>query len=157
MTTQLQETDVRVQVTVEAPIERAFAVFTEECDSWWPRSYRLGEAERTDARIEPRAGGRWFERTADGTETDWGDVLDCNVPERLAVSWQITPDFQREPNPARASRIELRFAANGPDRTTVTLVHHELERHGEQWQVMRDAVARAWPEIMDAYAAVAAA
>jgi uncharacterized protein YndB with AHSA1/START domain len=156
MTMQMQETEVRVQVTVAAPIERAFAVFTDGCDGWWPRPYRLGEAERTDARIEPRVGGRWYERTADGEQADWGEVLDCDAPERLVVSWQIKPDFRVEPDPARASRVEVRFAAEAPDRTTVTLVHRELERHGEQWETMRDAVAGAWPGIMGAYAAVAA-
>jgi uncharacterized protein YndB with AHSA1/START domain len=156
MTMQMQETEVRVQVTVQAPIETAFKRFTDGCDSWWPRPYRLGEGERTDARIEPRSGGRWFERTADGQECDWGRVLDCEAPERLTVSWQITPDFRREPDPARASRVEVRFAAEAKDRTTVTLAHRELERHGDQWEAMRDAVANAWPGIMEGYAAVAA-
>lgn len=157
MTTQMQETEVRVQVTVEAPIARAFEVFTDGCDSSWPRPYRLGEAERTDARIEPHVGGRWLERTADGKETDWGEVLACDAPERLAVSWQITPDFRPEPNPARASRVEVQFTSEAESRTTVTLVHRELERHGDQWEAMRDAVGGAWPGIMEAYAVVAAA
>ncbi len=152
------ETDVRVHVTVHASIDRAFRVFTERCDEWWPRSYRLGEAERTDVLLEPRVGGRWYEQAADGTECDWGRVLTWDPPSRVVLAWQITPRFTPEPDPERASRIDVRFVADGPNRTVVTLVHSEFERHGDDWESMRDGVAHegGWPGIMKTYADLAA-
>jgi uncharacterized protein YndB with AHSA1/START domain len=151
--------EVRVDVTVDGPIERAFAVFAEHCDSWWPRSYRLGEAERTDVLLEPRVGGRWYERLADGSECDWGRILAWDEPGHVVLSWQIAPDFTREPDPERASRVDVRFVADGASRTVVTVVHSEFERHGDGWESMRDGVAHdgGWPGIMATYAEVVAA
>lgn len=153
------EIDVRVEVTVEASIDRAFTVFTERCDTWWPRSYRLGEAERTGLVLEPGVGGRWYQRDAAGTECDWGRVLTWDPPRHLVLAWQIAPGFAPEPDPERASRVDVRFVADGPDRTRVTLVHSEFERHGEGWESMREGVAHegGWPGTMAAYADLAAA
>lgn len=153
------DTDVRVEVLVDAPIERAFATFVEQCDAWWPRMYRLGEAERTDVRIEPREGGRWYELTADGGSCNWGRVRVWDPPGHVQLSWQIDVTFAPEPDPAKASTVEVRFVPEGVERTRVTLVHTDLERHGEGWESMRESVAAqgGWPGILDAYAAVAAA
>lgn len=159
MNTAIDENAVRLELPVDAPPERAFQVFTENLDSWWPRHYRLGTAERVDARIEAHEGGRWYERTADGKEVPWGYVLACERPHRLVLSWQITPAFGPEPNPERASRVEVTFAAAGAERTMLTLVHSNFERHGEGWEATRAGVAHegGWPGILKAYAALAAA
>jgi uncharacterized protein YndB with AHSA1/START domain len=149
--------EIRVEVTVAAPIEHAFAVFTEQVDAWWPRAYGLGAAARTDLVLEPGEGGRWFERAADGTECDWGRVVVWEPPQHLVLSWQIAPGFVPENNLDRASRVDIRFAADGPERTVVTLVHDAFERHGAGWESMRDAVAAegGWPGIMATYRALA--
>ena len=154
MGTNDSEAKVCVAVTVEAPIERAFQVFTERCDDWWPRSYRLGHAERIAVVLEPRPGGRWYERTADGKECDWGKVLVWHPPDRLILSWQIGPGFVPEPDPQRASQVDVTFGEAGPARTTVTIVHARFERHGEGWESMREAVSLqgGWPGILPAYA-----
>jgi len=151
--------DVRVEVTVETSIERAFTVFTERVDSWWPRSYRIGGFENSDVVLEPRQGGRWFERAADGSECDWGRVLTWEPPSHVALSWQIAPNFTAERDPQRASHVDVRFVADGADRTIVSVVHSEFERHGEGWEAMREGVAHegGWPGIMDTYAKLAAA
>lgn len=145
---------VRATVTVDAPIERAFQVFTERCDAWWPRSHRLGQAERIDVVLEARAGGRWYECTADGRQCDWGKVLAWHPPNRLSLSWQIAIGFVPEPDPDRASRVDVTFVEAGPARTAVTVVHSEFERHGEGWESMRQGVSRegGWPGILPAYA-----
>jgi uncharacterized protein YndB with AHSA1/START domain len=150
---QAADTDVRVEVTVEAPIERAFDVFTRRVDTWWPRMYHLGQAERVDLVIEPRAGGRWYERGADGKEAEWGKVLVWEPPHHLVLAWQISARYATEPDPERASRVDVQFAADSPARTTVTLVHSQLERHGEGWQSLREGVANegGWPGILKAY------
>lgn len=157
MTQQADETDVRVKVTLDAPPHRAFTVFTEHCDEWWPRMYRLGAAERTDLRIERRAGGRWYETTADGGQCDWGRVLSYQPSRRLTLSWQIGVGFAAEPDPDRASRVDVRFAGDATVGTEVTLVHSELPRLGEGWESMRDSVAArtGWPGILQAYRTVA--
>lgn len=148
------EAKVRAVATVEAPIERAFQVFTQRCDAWWPRPYRLGQTERIDVVLEPRAGGRWYERTADGKECDWGKVLAWHPPDRSALSWQIGLGFVPEPDPQRASRVDVTFVEAGPARTTVTVVHSEFERHGEGWEAMQEGVSGegGWPGILPGYA-----
>lgn len=116
------------KATVALPLERAFAFFTESFGSWWPAAYHIGAVEMADAIIEPRVGGRWYELGIDGTECDWGRVLTWEPPHRLVVTWQITGHWQFDPDPARASEIEFRFTAEGPEQTTVTLEHRHLDR-----------------------------
>jgi uncharacterized protein YndB with AHSA1/START domain len=157
MVQQTKPTPVRVHVTVAAPVERAFAVFTEQCDRWWPPTYRLGPTQASPILIEPYVGGRWYEDPAEGEQADWGKVLEWDPPRRLVLSWQITPEFTSAPDEQRASRVEVDFTPAGSAQTDVTLLHTELERHGEQWEIMRGAVADAWPGIMATFADVAAA
>lgn len=150
--------DVRVEISVAASVERAFAVFTEQAHTWWPAPYKLGPGgARTGLVIEPKASGRWYERTDDGAECAWGEVLAFDAPNHLALSWAITPTFQPEPDEAKASRVDVTFAADGPDRTTVTLVHSGLDRHGDGWEQARDGLAAdgAWPGVLTAYADLA--
>jgi uncharacterized protein YndB with AHSA1/START domain len=158
MATHTRNDKVAATVTVEAGVERAFQVFTERCHVWWPLSYRLGQAERVDVVFEPRLGGRWYERTADGKECDWGVVLAWNPPDRISLSWQIGTGFVPEPDPQRASRVDVTFVAAGIARTTVTVIHSEFERHGEHWKSMQHGVSRegGWPGILTAYASLIA-
>lgn len=149
---------VRETIAVAAPVAEAFRVFTEQCHAWWPRSYRLGGAERTDIVLQPREGGRWYERTADGNECGWGIVLAWQPPVWLALSWQIGLGFVPEPDPQRASRVDVTFMEPGANSTTVTVVHSELQRHGDGWTAMADAVSgeRGWGGILRSYAQVVA-
>lgn len=119
---------VRRTITVAAPVERAFRVFTESFATWWPADYRLGEAELAEAVIETREGGRWFERDVDGSELDWGRVLVWDPPGRLVLTWQINGSWQYDPDPGRASEIEVRFTPDGDGQTRVDLEHRRLER-----------------------------
>lgn len=156
--TQQTGDEVRVEITVEAPIEQAFRTFTKRGDAWWPRVYSIGDTERANVVLEPRVGGRWYELSADDTEWLWGRVLVWNPPVHLTLSWQIGAGFVPEPSPHRASRVDVRFVEDGPSRTVVTLVHSWFERHGEGWESVREAVAGedGWPGILDTYARVAA-
>lgn len=115
-------------VTVAAPVERAFAVFTGSLDAWWPAEYHIGQADMAEAILEPRVGGRWYERGVDGSECDWGRVLVWEPPQRLVVTWQINGQWQFDPDPEHASEIEVRFTADGPEQTTVELEHRLLDR-----------------------------
>ncbi len=67
---------VRKVVNVQAPQAVAWRVFTEKMGAWWPLAYyKIGKANAVDAVIEPRAGGRWYERGDDGSTCQWGSVL----------------------------------------------------------------------------------
>lgn len=152
-----ESTTFAFTVTVEAPRERAFEVFVGRIDEWWPRPYRLGEGERVALWIEPRVGGVWRERTSDGAECNWGRVLAWEPPSRLVLSWEIPVDFSPNPDPDRASRVEVEFAESGTSQTTVRLVHSEFQKHGEGWESVRAMVTEeaGWPGILKTYAALA--
>ena len=154
-----EETTVRKVVTVDAPIERAFAVFTTGFDTWWPRTHHIAEAEMTEAIIEGRAGRRWYERGVDGSECDWGTVLAFDAPNHLTLSWNLDGEFHYDPDPAHTSRVDVWFTAESPARTRVELAHSQLDHHGENWRQLRDGVASdgGWPVLIDGYAEAVAA
>ena len=106
---------VHTQVTVAAAPDKAFRVFTEGFDRWWPRSHHIGEGELEEAIIEPFEGGRWYERTSDGSECDWGKVLVWDPPRHVALSWAIDGEFRSDPN--HASRIDVTFTPTGTARS----------------------------------------
>jgi hypothetical protein len=154
----MTEDAVRVTVHVEATQQRAFDVFTTGFGTWWPMEHHIGEQQAVDAILEPRAGGRWFERAADGTECEWGRVLEWDEPTRLLLAWHLTPDFQYDPDPAHATEVEVRFIADGAATTRVELEHRGFEVHGERGTAMRTAVSApdGWGGIVQRYAAIAA-
>ena len=159
MTTQATDTTARASVMVDAPVERAFSVFTDGIDTWWRREHTIGEAELKEMVLEPKVGGRAYGIGVDGTESDWGRVLEFDRPNRIVVSWDINLQWKHEIDPARASEFEVRFIPEGPDRTRVELEHRHLERHGEGWESMRDAVGSpdGWQGGLELFAKAAAA
>ena len=158
MTTQTQDAVVRAQIIVEARVERAFSVFTDGIDSWWPREHTIGEAPLAEIIVEPRAGGRAYSIDVEGGECDWGRVLRYEPPTRVVLSWDITLQWKPERDPERCSEIEVRFVPEGPERTRVELEHRHFERHGDGWEQMRDAVGSpgGWTRTLAAFAAAAA-
>jgi len=141
MTASATENSVRLSVVVEAPPERAFEVFTAGIGSWWPPEHHILEGPLAETVFEPRVGGHIYDRSTDGRECRWARVLAYDPPNRVVFSWDVSTDWQLEPDPARASEVEVRFVPAGEGRTRVELEHRHLERHGERWQQMRDAVA----------------
>ena len=131
---------VRREITVPAPPERAFAVFSERFDTWWPRSHHIGAPEMAEAIVEPRTGGRWYERGVDGSECDWGEVLAYDPPHRLVLSWHLNGEWAYDPDPAHASEIEVTFTPDG-DGTRVQLEHRGFERHGATAAALREGVS----------------
>jgi uncharacterized protein YndB with AHSA1/START domain len=140
MTTQAAGTSVRTSTVVEAPIERAFSVFTDEIGSWWPPDHHILEAQLAEMVFEPREGGHVYDRGVDGSECRWARVLAYEPPTRAVISWDINPQWQLEADPDKTSEVEVLFIAEGPERTRVELEHRNLERHGDGWEAMRDAV-----------------
>jgi uncharacterized protein YndB with AHSA1/START domain len=148
---------IRRAVTVDAPVERAFRVFTESFNSWWPATHHIGQADLAEAVLEPREGGRWYERSIDGSECDWGRVLTWEPPHRLVLSWQLNGEWQYDPDTDHASEVEVRFTAEGPGQTVVELEHRRLERLAEA-QALHDSVGGpgGWGGILERFAAAVA-
>ena len=140
MSTQIAPTTVRSSIVVDAPIERAFSVFTDDIGSWWPPEHHILQAELAETGFEPREGGFVYDRGVDGSECRWARVLVYQPPDRVVISWNVSPQWQLESNPQRTSEVEILFVADGSARTRVELEHRNLDRHGEGWQQMRDAV-----------------
>jgi uncharacterized protein YndB with AHSA1/START domain len=153
---QVLETSVRTSITVQAPIERAFKVFTEGIGTWWPESHHLIEAELAEMVFDPFVGGNVYDRGVDGTECRWARVLAYEPPSRVVISWDINPSWQIETDHAKTSEVEVRFSAEGADRTHVELEHRNLDRHGDGWEQMRDAVGSPGGWSLDHFAEVAA-
>ena len=141
MSTQASATSVQASIVVEAPIERAFSVFTEGIGSWFPSEYNLLDSEIVERVFEPRVGGQVYDRGADGSECPWARVLAYEPPTRVMISWDISPQWQIETDPEKTSEVEVRFIPDGPDRTRLELEHRNLDRHGDGWEQARDAVA----------------
>jgi uncharacterized protein YndB with AHSA1/START domain len=147
MSTQAGDTSVRTQVTVAAPIERAFRVFTEDFDSIKPREHNILAVEIAETIFEPRVGGRIYDRGVDGSECQWARVLAYEPPHRVVFSWDIDPRWQIESDPDKTSEVEVRFIAETPELTRVELEHRNLERHGEGWEGLGEGVSgeAGWP------------
>ena len=133
-------TAVTTSITVNTPIEVAFDVFTEDMGSWWPPDHHILQAPLASMVFEPRVGvgqvALAWERTG---PVQWARVL-VHEPPRVVFSWDISLQWQIESNPDRTSEVEVRFIPEEPSRTRVELEHRNLDRHGEGWEGMRDAV-----------------
>jgi uncharacterized protein YndB with AHSA1/START domain len=147
MSTQAAETSVRTSIVVEAPVERAFAVFTEDFGSFKPPEHNMLGVEIAETVFEPRVGGHLYDRGIDGSECRWARVLAYEPPNRVVFSWDITPHFQLETDLEKTSEVEVRFIAEAPERTRVELEHRNLDRHGPGWKGVRAGVDSedGWP------------
>jgi uncharacterized protein YndB with AHSA1/START domain len=154
MTTKAQEASVRTQTVVEAPIERAFSLFTEGIGGWWNPDHHILEAELDEMVFEPREGGRIYDRGVDGSECCWARVLAYEPPNRVVISWDISPRWQIETDLEKTSEVEVRFIAETTERTRVELEHRNLDRHGEGWEGIRDSVGSpdGWPDGLQRFA-----
>ena len=146
---------VRKSITVQATVERAFRVFTEEFDSWWPRSHHIGKSPMKRAIVEGRPGGRCYTEQENGTDCDWGTVVVWEPPHRFVMAWQITGQWQFEPDLAKSSEVEVRFTRQPDGATRVDLEHRDLHRHGADANTVRTAVdsPNGWGGLLDLFAA----
>lgn len=141
---------VRQAIVVDASPERAFQVFTEEIGMWWPLDdvhSRLEGAET--AVIEPRKGGRVYERGASGEEASWGEVLEWEPPTLLVLAWKPND------SPYPPTEVEVRFTAEG-ERTRVELEHRGWERLGEDAAAARAGYDSGWMPLLARFEAAVA-
>ena len=151
-----ETTVVRRQVVVNAPQAKAFAAFTERLGDFKPPEHNLLAAPIAETVFEPRAGGHIYDRAEDGSQCRWARVLAYEPPDRVVFSWDISPQWQIEPDPVRTSEVEVRFVPEGPDRTRVELEHRRLDRHGPGWQSVAEGIGgdQGWPLYLTRYAAL---
>ena len=156
MTTPTAQTSIRHEIVVNAPIARAFTVFTKDFGAFKPREHNLLGEDVAETVFETRVGGRVYDRGVNGAECQWARVLAYEPPDRVVISWDISPTWQVVTDPEHASEVEVRFFAEDDDRTRVELEHRHLDRHGEGWEGVRDAVDSddGWPLYLRGYADV---
>jgi len=154
MSTQAAQTSIRSSIVVEAPIEQAFSVFTEDFGSFKPREHNMLGVEIAETIFEPHVGGHLYDRGIDGSECRWARVLAYEPPNRVAFSWDISPHWQIETDAEKTSEVEVRFISEAPERTRVELEHRNLDRHGAGWEGLREGVdsGDGWPLYLERYA-----
>ncbi|MGH9274170.1 MAG: SRPBCC family protein [Acidimicrobiales bacterium] len=148
------EAVVRREIVVEAPIDKAFATFVERFGDFKPPEHNLLAAPIAHTTFDARVGGHIYDVAEDGSECRWARVIAYEPPDRVVFSWDISPYWQLEADPANASEVEVRFVAETPDRTRVELEHRNLERHGPGWEGVREGVEgdAGWPLYLTRYA-----
>ena len=149
MTGTLAVAPVRKRIHVNAAPPRAFEIFTAGMRRWW-REYSINKSPIADIVIEPKAGGRWFERGQDGSECQWGKVLAWQPPDRPVLAWQISPQWQFDAK--LVTEVEIRFVADGTG-TRVEL-EHRLDGYGSAAEDMRAIFdsPRAWMGLLELFA-----
>lgn len=132
---------VRRRVVVDAPIEHAFATFVSRFGDFKPKEHNLLGSPLVTTTFEPKVGGNIYDVAEDGSECRWARILAYEPPDRVVFTWDISPCWQLEADPANASEVEVCFVAESPERTRLELEHRHLERHGEGWEGVHDGVA----------------
>jgi len=150
----MTDTAVRASIVVEAPIDHAFKVFTEDLGSWWNPDHHILQTEVAEMVFEPRVGGHLYDVGVDGSECRWGRVLAFDPPDRVVFSWDIDTQWKVETDHDRTSEVEVRFSSESAGRTLVELEHRNLERHGEGWEQLREGISAddGWPAELEAFA-----
>ena len=140
-------------VTVGCDPARAFSLFTAKMGQWWPAGKTVGAAPHVTIIIEPTSQGRWFERDAEGHETQWGKVLEWDPPRRLLLAWQLTTAWVFDPD--FVTEVELTFMPAADGGCLVTLEHRHLQRFGVDAEKMADSLGGGWPGRLAEFAAFA--
>jgi len=157
MTRTIAPAPVKKSLTVNAPPAAAFEVFTAGMTRWWPNSHTILKAPFKEAVIEPFAGGRWFHRGSDGSESTIGPVIAWEPPSRIVLGWQLNGAFEFDPDVV--TEVEVRFTPEGANATRVDLEHRHLERFAKTGEQLRAAVdgGNGWSALLEAYRQFASA
>jgi uncharacterized protein YndB with AHSA1/START domain len=130
---------------VACPPERAFALWTDRIDTWWPSDHTVTGGPDLTVVLESGVGGRIFERTPDGVEHDWGEVTLWEPPDRLAYRWHLRRDR------SDATEVSVRFEALGIDGTRVEIEHAGWERLGADAEAWRERNEHGWRTLVPHY------
>jgi uncharacterized protein YndB with AHSA1/START domain len=143
---------VRKSIQVKASQERAFDIFTARMGRWWIKGHSINSSPQQDVIVEPRAGGRWYERGEDGSQCDWGHVIAWDPPRRVVFAWQINSEWRFDPS--LVTEVEIRFTSEGANATRVDLEHRNIDRFGEKAAATRASLDSdgGWSGLLKAYA-----
>lgn len=144
---------IKKQLTVEAPIEKAFRVFTAQMGTWWPKMHHIGTSPLVDCVVEPRVGGRWYEVCEDGSQFEWGKVLAWDPPNLLVLAWQLNGEFKYDP--ALITEVVVKLTALSATQTRVDFEHRDIDKIGTA--ATRDMMEQGWGQILDGFRATAQA
>lgn len=136
---------LRLAFDVACPAEHAFATWTLRIGSWWPADHTVTADPDLAVVLEPRVGGRIYERTRTGAEHDWGEITVWEPPSRLGYRWHLRGDR------ADATDVEIRFLSRGPDATRIEIEHRGWERLGVDADDWRDRNQRGWDTLLPHY------
>jgi uncharacterized protein YndB with AHSA1/START domain len=150
------DTTVRREIVVNAPLDKAFAVFTDRFGDFKPKEHNIMAVPIAETVFEPKVGGHIYDRGTDGSECRWARILAYDPPHRVVFSWDIGPTWQIETDPENTSEVEVIFTPETADRTRIALAHRHIDRHGPGWESVRDGIGhdQGWPLYLDRYAAL---
>jgi uncharacterized protein YndB with AHSA1/START domain len=131
-------------VVVRTPPPRAFEMFASELARWWPLAQFHTGPDPVDCAIEPRVGGRVFERAKDGRETMWGTVTAYQPPAHLAFSWIVGLSADQ------ARQIDVRFIPEDGG-TRVELTHSGWETLGDAAAALRERYDQGWGTLVERF------
>jgi uncharacterized protein YndB with AHSA1/START domain len=142
---------IRKTLIVKATQEKAFRVFTDGFDRWWPRTHYIGDSPLKSVVLEAGEGGRWYALHEDGVERPWGDVLAWEQPARVVLAWRINHEFGYDAD--LLTEVEVRFTDLGDGRTRVDFEHRGLDRFGDSEGAQRTRLSMdgGWGTILDRY------
>jgi len=140
---------LRLSYEIQCPADHAFEIWTARLSDWWPKGHSVSGDPGTVVVLEPRVGGRIFERTPDGTEIDWGEITQWDPPHRLGYLWHISRDR------SDATDVELTFVDRGDGSTRLDIVHSGWERLGAGGQGYRQANTGGWNALIPNFVAAA--
>lgn len=145
MSQQDAENTVTKSITVTVNVEQAFRVWTEQIRTWWPAGHSISGDPQTQVFIEGKIGGRFYERTADGVEHQWGIIEAWEPPSRLVFSWYLGSG-QKIP-----SRVEVQFIPLDEQQTRIELAHRGPDLIGELWWQRKHLFHASWDNILSKY------
>jgi uncharacterized protein YndB with AHSA1/START domain len=141
---------IEKRITVDTPQAHAFRTFTEGIDRWWPRDHHIGPSPMKQVVLEGRVGGRWYAICEDGSEVDTGKVLAWEPPGRVLLAWQITAEWRYDPS--FSTEVEVKFVADGAQRTRVEFEHRQLERFGAKADEIGKMMDPGWMKQLERFA-----
>ena len=138
--------------TIEVPCsqEKAFGVFVNEMDSWWPLGKftvsAMGGEPAKAIRVEAKQGGKIVEIGHDDTEHEWGTIKSYDPYDFISMDFHIPQPTEKVES---RSLVEVRFTALGNERTRVELTQSNWEAFGEMAEGLRGGYGGGWVLIFE--------
>jgi uncharacterized protein YndB with AHSA1/START domain len=117
-------------------------LFTDGVDSWWPlATHSVLGAQSESCSVEPRVGGRLYEKGPEEREILWGTVIAWEPFRRLVFSWH--PGREAD----SAQEVEIRFEAK-EGGTMIVLQHRDWEKLGDDAESYRRRYDTGWDTVL---------